>query len=168
MNYSFGWFDYRVGVGDAWTSNVYEGDDFKSIAIEYSRQTAPNTEFCTGLTATVAYLVNTRHYSNYKDDMYIFSLPLHLKYHFLKYLFVEGGLNLNYNKGKGGYKFGAGLSANIGAEYVLRSGITFSASPFGQCNLLIAPIEHDTGIYKPSGMNKLFQWGVKLGIGYRF
>jgi hypothetical protein len=186
VNYSFGWNDYNrngITIGGFGASHEYEGDDFKSVAIEYARQTTPNIEFCTGLTATAAYLVATSTYanslsggggsntSNYRDKIVIFSLPLHLKYHFLKYLFVEGGLDLNYHPSKG-YKYGAGLSAGIGAEYVFHSGITLSASLFGQWNRLGSMgKEHNmgnAGTYTMVGADTLSQWGIKLGIGYRF
>jgi hypothetical protein len=188
VNYSFGWNTYsRNGttVGGFGTWRDYEGDDFKSIAVEYARRTASNTEFCTGLTAISAYLATTtsNYYSmpngggsntaNYRDALFILSLPLHLRYHFLKYLFVEGGLNLNYNPSMG-YKYGAGLNANIGAEYVFHSGITLFASPFVQWNLLRSRgigNEHDmgnAGKYIMTKSDKLLQWGIKSGIGYRF
>jgi hypothetical protein len=180
VNCSFGWNDYnRNGMtfGGFGASHKYEGDDFKGIAIEYARQTAPNVEFCTGLTATAAYLATASTYisggssntSNNKDEIFIFSLPLHLKYHFLKYLFVEGGVDLNYHPSKG-YRYGAGLSAGIGAEYVFHSGITLSASPFGRWNLLTGN-EHgmgDAGTYTMGESDTLSLWGIKLGIGYRF
>jgi hypothetical protein len=179
MNFSFGWNDYnRNGItfGGFGESRKYEGDNFRSIAIEYARQTAPNIEFCTGLSATGAYLTTTTstygsNTSNNRDEIFIFSLPLHLKYHFLKYLFVEGGVDLNYHPSKG-YKYGAGLSAGIGAEYVFHSGITLSASPFGRWNWLGSMgKEHDmgsAGTYTMTGYDSLSQWGIKLGIGYRF
>ncbi|MDR0681778.1 MAG: hypothetical protein LBG15_08025 [Dysgonamonadaceae bacterium] len=184
VNYSFGRNDYnRNGItfGGFGASHKYEGNDFKSITIEYARRTTSNTEFCTGLTAIFAYLATTSTYnsisgggsntSNYRDKIFIFSLPLHLKYHFLKYLFVEGGLDLNYHPSKG-YEYGAGLSVNMGVEYVFHSGITLSASPFGRYNLLIGrDKEHDmgsAGTYSMLGPDTLFQWGIEWGIGYRF
>jgi hypothetical protein len=184
MNYSFGLNSYsRNGttVGGFGASYDYEGANFMSISVEYARRTKPGVEFCTGITATGAFLMTTsRHYSyagggpntsNYKEGMLILSLPLHLRRHFMKYLFVEGGLNLNWHPSKG-YKYGAGLSANIGAEYVFHSGITLSASPFVQWNLMMgADYEHDTGnagSYFMSVPDKLLQTGIKLGVGYRF
>jgi hypothetical protein len=103
--------------------------------------------------------------SIYRDKLFIFSLPLHIKYHFLKYLFVEGGVDLNYHPSKG-YKYGAGLSAGIGAEYVFHSGITLSASPFGQWSLLVGDEQNKTYSILESDALSLF--GIKLGIGYRF
>jgi hypothetical protein len=181
VNYSFGLNRYnRDGATVGFRlSQEYRGNDFKGIAIEYARKTSSNAEFCTGLTATAAYIATTSTYhsgngsntSNYDNVIGIFSLPLHLRYHFAEYLFVEGGLNLNYYSSMG-YKYGAGLSASIGMEHVFHSGITLFASSFVQWNLMMNSSNEinmgNAGTYFMLSPDKLLQLGVKLGVGYRF
>jgi hypothetical protein len=177
MNYSFGWSNYNKNgiTSDALRSlNTNERDNFKSMSIEYAYQTAPYVEFCTGLTATTVCLAAAFTYvpdvggnggsytSVYSDEIFIFFLPLHVKSHFLKYLFVEGGIDLNYSSGKD-YRYGAGLIAGIGVKYEFHSGITFSASPFRQWSLLMGNAEDSI-----TESDDLSQWGIKLGIGCRF
>jgi hypothetical protein len=177
VNYSFGSSNYhRYGMASSgFQTYADESDNFKSVAVEYARWTNPNVEFCTGLAVTAAYLATASTYhpvvgdgsgsrtSIYRDEIFIFSLPLHVKYHFWEYLFVEGGVDLNCHSGRG-YKYGAGLSAGIGAEYVFHSGITLYASPFGRWNLLMG----NAGAYSMTESDSLSLLGIKLGIGYRF
>jgi hypothetical protein len=176
VSYSFGSSTYnRNDLASGISGTEMTGsDNFESITIEYARETNPNVEFCTGLTVTSAYLatIYTSHplvagsssrTSIYRDKVFIFSLPLHVKCHFLKYLFVEGGVDLNYYSGKKDYRYGAGLIAGIGVEYEFHSGITFSASPFGQWSLLMGNAEDSM-----TDSDYLSQWGIKWGIGYRF
>jgi hypothetical protein len=185
VSYSFGWSDYsRNGttVGGFGTSHSYGGNDFKSTSVDYARQTSSNVEFCTGFTVIAAYVATASTYysingggssntTNYREALVILSLPLHLRRHLSKYLFMEGGLNLNYHPNMG-YKYGAGLSGSIGAEYIFHSGITFFASSFVQCNLMMGA-SHETdmgsaGTYVMSSPDKLLQLGIKLGVGYKF
>ncbi|MDR0604700.1 MAG: hypothetical protein LBG80_10395 [Bacteroidales bacterium] len=174
LNYSFGFDSYnRNGstVGGFGAANMYRGADFKSIAIEYAHKVAPSVEFCTGLTATAVFLVMTSKYGgSYRESMGIFSLPLHLRRYFSKYLFLEGGVDLNYNPYMG-YKYGGGLSASLGVEHVFDSGITLVASPLVRWNILGGMGENDMGnadTYVMTGFDTLFQLGIKLGVGYRF
>jgi hypothetical protein len=84
MGYFFGLTKNGTMVGGFGT----DANDFKSISVDYVRQTSPDLELCTGLTVI------------FVGELAILSFPLHLRRHFLKYLFVEGGLNLNYHPNK--------------------------------------------------------------------
>jgi hypothetical protein len=180
INCAFGQDNYtRKGITSGLGDHRYKGSDFKGMEIGYSRSIAGNIDFCTGLSATIAdlELASTAFQpggsstSVNRDEIFVFSIPAHLKFHFLKYLFFEGGINLNYHPSKS-YTWGAGLSAAIGAEYEFHSGITLFASPFGQWNCLNLGIGNEQKMgslltYTP-GRDVLSLKGIKIGVGYKF
>ena len=106
----------------------------------------------------------SNHY--YDDNLFIFSLPLRLKYHFLKYLFIDGGASVNYHPSKG-YKWGVGFGVGLGAEYIFNNGFVVSFAPNIKLNFLDEE-ESDNRIHTNIMPDKLTQWGIKFGLGYIF
>lgn len=171
MHFSFGTCDYSRGgaVVGALTFKNYEGNNFKSLGFDYARRTSKNLDLCLGvvimsnsLTVSTSGLNSSG--SNSDELFFMFSLPVHLKYHFLKYLFVDGGLCANIHPSLG-YKWGAGVGLSAGVEYVFTTGISVSLYPFIQWNALNIGGSQGESI---GGIDQLSQKGIRIGAGYRF
>ncbi|MDR2466373.1 MAG: hypothetical protein LBD35_03175 [Prevotellaceae bacterium] len=176
ISYFRGWNDYSANgmySGALTTVQKYDGGITHRIEIEYARAIGRNFEVRTGVSAAGAYFGITSHYfpgqsTYYSDDvLFVFSIPAHLKYCFLKYLFVEAGPDLNFHPSMG-YKRGWGLSGCAGAEYAFPWGMKFSVCVLAQQNWLnLGTSEHVENGYT-LGKDTLSQIGLKIGIGYRF
>ena len=170
---SYGVSDYSSESDNStlFGSKSYAGDNYLTIGLDYSYRDSEVFEIGTGISVTFNDMTISSTYWNFgsgssssesDDQFFIFSVPLHLKFHFLKYLFVGGGLSLNYHPSKG-YTWGVGGNISIGAEYTFRSGLTVSISPEIQSNLLNFASFGDS-----YGIDKLTQKGISIGLGYKF
>ena len=174
INYSFGSIDYKSNRTGFFSSSNYEGKSYRSIGFDYRYRISENVDFCTGLiyTNNILTLRTRQHFSDgrsnhyYDDNLFIFSLPLRLKYHFLKYLFIDGGASVNYHPSKG-YKWGVGFGVGLGAEYIFNNGFVVSFAPNIKLNFLDEE-ESDNRIHTNIMPDKLTQWGIKFGLGYIF
>jgi len=90
------------------------------------------------------------------ENINVFSVPLYIKYHFLKFLYVSGGPVFSINSGDQDLN-GIGAAANFGAEYLFKNGLVLSFGPSMRIHGLV-PWKH----------YRLINSGVNLGIGYRF
>ena len=99
----------------------------------------------------------------YNEKFFIFSVPLHLKVHFLKYLFIDGGVSFNYYPSTG-YTWGVGAGIGIGAEYTFKPAISISAGYQSQWNFLNLFSRQNNSF----GIDMLNQRGFVIGLGYRF
>ncbi|MDR0507892.1 MAG: hypothetical protein LBH32_13900 [Dysgonamonadaceae bacterium] len=172
-HFSFGKSEYYP-YGNSGGSN-YKGRSYHTIGIDFGyKVSADAVEFYTGLFATnVALSYNsvlhgwsesgngTRTTVN-DGNFRIFSVPVHFKYHFLKYLFADFGVSANLNiTGEDKLLFGA--EAGIGAEYVSSSGMSLSIAHQMQFNINVMQEPRYS-----SGIDKLIRSGIKIGLGYRF
>lgn len=178
--YLIGVCNYHSGSVGIGASEIYDGTSYYGMGIAYRYRKSEKTELCLGVTATVNKMGLTSSHSwqqttpwgsgggtntsYYDDQLYMISLPVHFRFHFLKYFFIGGGPCLNIHQSKG-YKWGVGLEINVGAEYMFKSGLTVSFSPRGQWNWLK---KFDKGDSWGMGMDKLSQIGGSFGLGYRF
>jgi hypothetical protein len=150
----------------------YAGKNYLTMGFDYHHRNSEVFEVCTGIAVTsnnmdylsTSYFESNGHTSEYAETFFILSAPFHLRAHFLQYLFVDGGVCLNYHPNKG-YTWGVGSSLGFGAEYVFESGITVSLSPMMQWNYLNFSNKFTGG---DSEMDKLIQKGINIGVGYRF
>lgn len=85
----------------------------------------------------------------------IFSVPLILRYHFLKFLYVGAGPVFNINSGDRDLN-GIGLSGLFGAEYAFDNGLVVTFGPNIRFYGLL-----------PWKNYRLINSGVNIGIGYR-
>ena len=179
-HYLFGTCNYHNGSFGIGSSKEYDGTKYFGLGFDYRFWSDEKTEFCFGITATVNKMLLTYSYgwhqqtqwgsgggtntSYYDEGFVIFSLPVHVKRHFLKYLFIGGGPCLNIHPSMG-YKWGLGVEINAGMEYIFKSGLTVSLTPRAQWNWLnVSGNGDDFGME----MDILSQKGVNLGVGYRF
>lgn len=163
-HFSYGKANYSASRYTFMNPKDYEGKDYFNITIEYAYRTSKNTEFITGLSATLVKMdfTNTVYGRDnfsytYDDSFGIFSVPIGLRYYFGKYFYVNAGISVNYHPYMG-YNWGFGGFAGIAAEYTFKSGLSISIAPQAQLNML------DLSNFD----EKLTQIGLNLGVGYRF
>lgn len=86
-----------------------------------------------------------------------------LKYSFLQYLFVNGGLLFDFDVENEivDPQSGIGLGIGLGAEYVFPSGFNMFANPYLNQHALI-PFQRE------DSPQRLLDGGIRLGVGYRF
>ena len=170
LHYSFGACNhYRSRFS---SSKEYNGTNYYGIGVDYKYRYLESSELSLGIIATVNNMILT---STIKccngagtnilyngDSFFIFSFPVHFKYHFPKYFFIGGGPCLNIHPSMG-YKRGVGIEVNAGAEYVFKSGLSVLISPRWQRNWL-----NFNGSGDSMGMDTLSQIGVNIGLGYKF
>ncbi len=85
----------------------------------------------------------------------IFSLPVMVRYHFLKFLYVGGGPVFSINSGDRDLN-GIGLSGIFGAEFSFDNGLVVTFGPNIRLHGLL-----------PWKNYRLINSGVNIGIGYR-
>ena len=171
--YSIGGINYSSVKGNMFSERKYEGKNFYNLGLDYELRLSENVDFCTGFVfsnnktvfASSHQLVGMSNSYDYDDELFLFSFPIHIKYHFLKFLFIDGGVCFNYHPSRG-YTWGLGFGAGVGAEYVFNNNIAVSLSPYTQFNLLNANLEDQMAFMGKN--DNLTQFGVKLSLGYRF
>ncbi len=180
LHVSNGISDLSRGNSFGYTSErSYSGKNYLTIGFDYAKMTSENLEMCTGLSVTfndmafssTSYWSESSQWGNYggsttydySDRFFIFSVPGHLKLHLLKYLFIDGGISINYHPSMG-YTWGIGYGGGAGAEYTFKSGISLSLSPYMQWNML------NIGSSSGDAFNSdnLKQKGINVALGYRF
>ena len=108
-----------------YSSSKHDGTNYYGIELDYKYRYSENSELCLGITATVNNMTQTSSHSwhqsypggssggvdtsYYGDQLYIFSLPVHFKRHFLQYFFIGGGPSLNIHPSKS-YKSGLAVA----------------------------------------------------------
>lgn len=146
----------------------YNSKNFFNLGVEYGHTFFDRLELSTGLLFSHNKIEAE---SNLPPDMpnYIthyklnyISVPILAKYTFGKYFFVNGGGIFNFRTSKlddeldyDNDKFG--LLLGLGGEYTFNNNIIVSLNPFAQMNNL-----------RSNRDMEFFNFGIKLGIGYRF
>ncbi len=169
IRYSYGACDYSRGgaVFGSLAMKDYKGKDFYILGLDYAHRTSKHLDLLLGFTfinnkLTIKSIGSS---STSDNQLFIFSFPVHLKYHFLKYLFIDGGFCVNVHPSLG-YKWGAGVGIGVGGEYMFSSGITVSIYPFMQWDLLNFNIGRRSESI--GGIDIMSQKGIGIGLGYQF
>lgn len=91
------------------------------------------------------------------------SLRAGLRYSFLRFLYLNGGLLLDFEAENEviDSQSGIGLGIGIGGEYMFPSGFTIFANPYLNQHALL-PFQ------KEPSHQRLLDAGIRLGVGYRF
>ena len=88
-------------------------------------------------------------------DWEMTSIPIQLKYHFTKTVYLNFGPSLDISNGFSETGFGLGLRAGVGFEHEFKNGILLSLNPY---------LKADFGSWDVN----YFLIAVNLGVGYRF
>ncbi len=166
---SFGKSDFFYSSVGGATLRSYSGENYFRIGFDYARR-SDYIEFCTGLSATFnnmglssySWSAGGGRSSTSSETFFIFSIPAHLKIYILKYIFLDGGVNINYHPSMG-YTWGVAPGMGTGLSYTTWSGLCFSIAFNMQWNILSL-----FGADGASMDDRLIQKGVNIGVGYRF
>jgi hypothetical protein len=167
LNIGFGSNDYFRAFQSFEGEAGFSGKGYFSFGLDYQRQISEKFDFCTGLTVfrekmqtDVMAIPPVSEYS-YRSDFYSFTIPAQAKYRFLKYFFLNGGLQLTIApKASNGFFdnnicFAPGATLGIGVEYVLKNHLVFSLNPVCEWNGLLPGFQ-------------LLHSGINFKIGYQF
>lgn len=139
----------------------YYGKGFTGIEGNVSMLVIKNLAVVTGFTFAINKFEKTDAPSGSpvvttRQNIVVLSIPLYVKYHFLKFLYVSAGPVFNMNSGDRDLN-GVGVGGTFGAEYAFNNGLLLSFGPFIRFHGLL-----------PEKNYKLINSGVNFGIGYRF
>ena len=172
--YSYGACIYNYTTSSLFPSNQYKGKNYYGFGLDYKYQGKENYELCLGLgmTSNNIDVIHRKYFEPesgpYDDIFFIVSLPVLLRFHFLKYLFAGGGPCLNHHSV--GSQWGLGIVVIAGAEYMFKSGLTVSLSPKWQWNWI--DVFKDKRSFDNNNfgefMEKMSQLGFSIGVGYKF
>jgi hypothetical protein len=181
---SLGTGTYNFSFPAGWKSGFrgYQTKYYGNAGVDYARTFLKRWDICTGFEYTYYHIYGLNGGQRIKNDFPLVSIPVQLKYRFLKYIYLNGGIyfhllgksrddfwaqdeNGEYKKlPHTGMKFGYGFG--VGYEHEFNSGILLSINPNIRWN----------GTGKLKGLTDeaftytytLFQGGVSIGVGYKF
>jgi len=137
---------------------TYSGREFYSLEAQIIFKLSDRIDIVPG----ISFIRNLFYYSpafkptlSEKASINVFSIPLYARYHFLKFLFLGGGLTINVNGGDRDLN-GIGAGIQFGGEFNLNNGMFLTFSPFIRTQGLL-----------PWKNYKLTNTGVTLSIGYK-
>jgi hypothetical protein len=98
-----------------------------------------------------------------KGHVDLMSLPVGVQVGFLRYLFINAGvlLDMELNNNIINHQSGIGVFGGIGAKYDFKCGVRFFVNSFFQQHSLIIFTSDKYPL-------KIFDSGLKIGVGYRF
>ncbi len=167
---SFGENDVvRVGGKELIGGPSYYGNGFFSLGADYTRNIGKLRwlEFETG--------VEFSHYkievkpapfvdaSPRNEDFNVLTIPLSLRLTFLRYLFVNGGLMLNFDGGSMPIdsQTGIGSLLGVGLKYDFKSGLGLFVNPYAKFYSLV-PLERED--YRQQILESGFRFGIVYTI----
>ncbi len=151
--------------------NGFSNDGMFCMGVFFQHKLSKPIAFKTGLNYSKSNILVAKGYHPYWPeaadeswDIHLLSLPLFINYQFSKYLFLEGGpmVDLQFNIGDSqptDTQSGVGLGLGIGGIYNYKN-ISFTLNPFVNYHAIIQ--------FEPYHRDRLFEFGVKCGIGYNF
>ncbi len=169
INYGYG--------GDLMLINGFEkeegfsNDGMFNIGVYYQHKLSKTIAYTTGLNYSNSNILVAAGYHPYSPeagdeswDTHLLSLPLFINYQFYKYLFLEGGpmVDLQFNiwdSQPTDTQSGVGIGLGMGGIYNYKN-INFTLYPFVNYHAIIQ--------FEPYDRDRLFEFGVKCGIGYNF
>ncbi len=97
-------------------------------------------------------------------NLSLIQIPFLARFSFSDYVYINGGLLFDFDMNSTSAiasQTGVGLMAGLGLMYQFSSGLSFYAHPYIKAHSLLR--------FNPSEeKNKLFDYGVKLGLAYQF
>ena len=166
----------------------YHTKYYYAIGLDYSRQLSKRWDLCSGyeytytemtvsLLAPPTPISSSLEEFSVKANLSMSTIPVQLKYHFGKLVYLNGGLLLNVvakEKIKGIWTnedFKAnialllGIGLGIGFEHEFKSGILLSLNPYARLNGIGKAISLQS---EAAEQYIYFQGGVSFGVGYKF
>lgn len=159
-----------VDIKKGWIGDVgHTGKGAELFELRYSRNINSFLSIETGLQyahnkiETDYFPDGVTHYKNSEINM--ISVPVSCNFTFLKYFFAEAGPTLDFETNHSSStsiadQSGIGFAFGLGGKYTVKK-VTFIVNPFFQRHLMLSPGGGDS-------IERLWQSGVKLGVGYGF
>ena len=157
----------------------YRVENFRSIGLDYSRVLSRRWGFCSGFEFTRVNMLVTPAFMGYERSPFeaqlrLVTIPAQMKFHFARIFYVNGGLFFNVSATSHNetpnptqsVSMLLGCSVGIGVEYeLLNTGAILSLNPFIKYNGI-----GGIGFVQSEQSNpfRLWQSGVRFGVGYRF
>jgi len=163
-----------LGIGDYGAfgkkgGGSYDVKRYYTIGLDYSRQISKRFDFCSGFEYTYSNMTATPHSSvegySPKAHLTMTTIPAQLRYHFGKFVYLNGGLLFNITARmnniwptedkKTNVDLLLGLGLGVGFKYEFKSGIMLFLNPYVRYN----GIGNDY---------KYAQIGGSFGVGFKF
>jgi len=147
----------------------YNSNHFYTLSLDYSFSIMNNLEIETSFdyseqTVTVVPNVSPEiNMNSHNQTFTILSIPVGVKYSFLKYVFINGGAFISYdnhNKYEVDNQSGIGLYGGLGLEYTLNMGLSVFINPYLKAHSLIPFDTQGTQAH-------LMESGFKMGVKYK-
>lgn len=97
------------------------------------------------------------------SSLSLVSVPVGLKVNFLKYIFVNGGLLVDFDTNSGGFvdnQTGIGAYIGVGVKYDFKFGVSVFVNPYGKLHSLV-PFSSGNAHYRVT------ESGVRFGVAFR-
>jgi hypothetical protein len=149
----------------------FSNDGMINLGVFYQHKLSKTIAFKTGLNYSKSYILVASGYDPYDPengeeswDTHLLSLPLFVNYQFFEYLFLEGGpmVDLQFNAcdcQPTDRQSGIGIGLGVGGIYNYKN-ISFTLTPFVNYHAIIQ--------FMPYDRDRLVEFGLKCGIGYKF
>ncbi|PID69280.1 MAG: hypothetical protein CR989_02520 [Flavobacteriales bacterium] len=97
-----------------------------------------------------------------QEDLKLVSIPFYVNYCFGKYFYINGGPTLDFQKGEKSFdsQSGIGYSLGVGGKYNFKNFLIYINPNFKRHSLI--------SFEKENHYQKLTQFGIQIGIGYKF
>ena len=164
MGFYIGFGGSSVTQPDLEGGPSFDGKGSFLFGLSYSRYLNQNLAIETGLSYLETEIERTPVGLNSPSlPLEMVNLRAELKYSFLKFLFINGGLLLDFEVENEVIdpQSGIGLGIGLGGEYIFSSGFNIFVNPYLNQHVLIP-------FNKEQNHQKLLNAGIRLGAGYRF
>jgi len=167
---------FAFGDGDyGYPRNVlgninYDTKYYYNIGVDYSRKLSKRWDFCSGIEYTYIdmmsrYMLDPNSQSIKEYSKFV-TIPFDFKYNFWKFVYIGGGLSAiiidsEYVGKSVGMLLGSNCGIGLDFKYEFDSSVVLSLNPYFRLNESFGRESHHTGFIFP-------QWGVRLGMGYKF
>jgi hypothetical protein len=159
-----------VTTSDLVGAPSFQGDGFFAVGFQYLRPIQKHLSFETGLQFSQDKIsIHPNLPPNIEGTIShakvsIITIPFALRWSFLKYAFINGGLLLDADTGINNSvdnQTGVGVLFGAGLKYEFKQGLIISANPTTQIHSVL-PFSSDRNHHR------LIQSGLKFGVAYRF
>lgn len=145
----------------------YQVQKFNEIGIKYLRLVSENMHIVIGVNYSESDIKITPEYMGLPvvsriEKTKIFSIPIYANYDFWKYMFINGGVILDFQTTDNSFdsQSGIGFSMGFGGKYSFNNFVIF-VTPNYKIHSIIP-------FNKESHHQKLTEFGIQFGIGYQF
>ena len=144
----------------------YSTKYYYNIGLNYSHALSKRWDLCSGIEYTYIDMTAREFNSLYNASHGFVTIPIRLKYNLWKFVYLNGGISViiidsEYVGKSVGMLLGSNCGIGLDFKYEFDSSVVLSLNPYFRLNESFGRESHHTGFIFP-------QWGVRLGMGYKF